>query len=74
MFWKNKVSLWRSDNSGDQFVGEQLFESDILDGDVTEIKAKNKEEFFVSTSNGSVFYYKHVLNQEVNWNSTNLIF
>lgn len=73
----NKVSVWQTDNTSDTFTPTLLFESDFLDGDVTEIKAKNKEEFFVSTSNGTVFYYRHKLNDKLDliskWSDLNLI-
>lgn len=73
----NKVSLWQTDNTAENFAPTLLFESDLLDGDVTEIKAKNKEEFFVSTANGSVFYFRHVVNDKLElvrkWSDLNLI-
>jgi len=73
----NRVSIWSGDCAGENFNPELLFESDLLDGDVTEIKSKNKDEFFVSTSNGSVFYYKHNPNQNLSlvhkWTDLNLI-
>lgn len=73
----NKVSLWKVDNTSEDFQPQLLFENNQLDGDVTEIKAKNKQEFFVSTSSGSVFYYKHVLNEKLDlvrkWSGMNLI-
>jgi len=70
-----KISLWKNNNASDRFNPECLFESCSLDGDVTEIKSKNKEEFFVSTSNGSIFYYKHIPNKALNlvhkWSNLN---
>lgn len=73
----NKVSLWKCDTTADKFSPELLFESDLIDGDVTEIKTKSKEEFFVSTSKGSVFHYRYTPNQSLDlvrkWTGLNLI-
>ncbi len=53
------MSVWRVDND----EVNEIAESCELDGDVTEIKAKNKEDFFVSTSSGSLYQYKYLLNR-----------
>jgi hypothetical protein len=37
----------------------------LIDGDVTEIKAKSREEFFVSTSKGSVFHFRYVCDRSL---------
>ncbi|CAF0775441.1 unnamed protein product [Brachionus calyciflorus] len=53
------VSVWKMDQNQVDFEPQLLCESDSLDGMVTEIKAKNSEEIFVSTSNGSVYHFKY---------------
>jgi len=54
-----KVSLWTTDLNSDTFEPRLLCESDDLDGQVTEIKAKNVEELFVSTSEGTLYHLKY---------------
>ena len=31
----------------------------MIDGDITEIKAKNIDELFLSTTNGNIYFYTH---------------
>jgi len=70
---KRKVSVWRIENDEINAVAENC----DLDGEVTEVKAKNKEEFFVSTSNGSVYHYRHLPNDGLEvvrkWSELNLV-
>ncbi len=70
---KSKVSVWRIENDEINAVAENC----DLDGEVTEVKAKNKEEFFVSTSNGSVYHYRYVPNNGLEvvrkWSELNLV-
>lgn len=61
---QRKFSLWKMDRNMNRFEPNLIHEQTNLDGDLTDLQPKNVEEFFVSTSNGSIYYYKYLANEQ----------
>ncbi|RNA16404.1 Nucleoporin Nup43 [Brachionus plicatilis] len=53
------VSVWKLDPTQDEFEPILLSDTENLDGFVTELRTKSFEEFFLSTSSGSVYHFKY---------------